>query len=422
MGNSSKNNKCLANVPITLPMFDGNEEREVCEVLRSGWVVQGPKVAEFEKKFASFVNAPNAIAVSSCTTGLHLALRVMGIGPGDEVLLPSFTFVATANSVEYTGAKPVFIDIDPWTFNVNPVSVSVYLNKLKSAGQKLPKAIIPVSLFGLCADMESINEIARKYNLIVIEDAACGMGATRAGNHAGNEADMAVFSFHPRQAITTGEGGMIITKDNDIADKLRVMRNHGASESDIERHIAEGGSLLPEFNSLGYNYRMTDLQGAVGVAQMEKAREIFENRRRAAARYDYFLQDIKGIETPYLPDGYNHAYQSYVCMYKFNAMTGDRYINWDTIENWNTERNRLMKGLQEQGIAARQGTHAVHTLGYYKDKYGYEDHDFPYSYIADRLSIALPIFPQITSGQQGLVVDILNTIVRGLISIGGKKF
>ncbi|MFH1700065.1 MAG: DegT/DnrJ/EryC1/StrS family aminotransferase [Candidatus Zixiibacteriota bacterium] len=420
MGNCIKNNKSLATVPITAPLFDENEERGVCEVLRSGWVAQGPKVAEFEKKFASFVNSPHAIAVSSCTAGLHLALRAMGIGPGDEVLLPSFTFVATANCIEYTGAKPIFIDIDPWTFNISHRNVSAYLSKSKSAGKKMPKAIIPVSLFGLCADMESINEIAQEYNLIVIEDAACGMGATREGNHAGTEAELAVFSFHPRKAITTGEGGMIITKDMELANKLRTMRNHGASESDIERHVAEGGSILPNFNQLGYNYRMTDLQAAVGVAQMDKVPDIFDNRRRAAARYDYFLQDIKGIETPYLPNGYNHSYQSYVCMYKFNAMTGDRFINWDAIEKWNTERNMIMKGLQEQGIATRQGTHAVHTLGYYKNKYGFEEHDFPYSYIADRLSIALPIFPQITSSQQGLVVDILNTIVQGIKKIGGR--
>ncbi len=268
-------------IPITKPYFDNAENEAVRQVLESGWLVQGPRVAEFEDLFKDFVGAKHALATTSCTTALQLALLAAGIRPNDEVLLPSFTFIATANAVEYIGAKPTLIDIDLETFTIAPGKLEEYLNSRSQTSNSKPRCIIPVSLFGLCADMEAINKIATKHGILVIEDAACGLGAEREGHHAGTEAMAGVFSFHPRKSITTGEGGILVTNDGNIAEKVRQLRDHGASKSDLERHLKEGGSLLPEYNILGFNYRMTDLQGAVGLIQLGKLDAFIKERARA---------------------------------------------------------------------------------------------------------------------------------------------
>ena len=397
-----------AYIPITKTQFDSAEEQAVIDTLRSGWVVQGPRVAEFEKLFAGYTGSRYAIAASSCTTALHLTLVASGIGPGDSVIVPSLTYIATANAVEYAGAKPIFLDIDPVTFTLD---VRKMESALKQNYSQAIKAIIPVSLFGLCADMPEINRIAKKYDLKVIEDAACGLGAYRGDRHAGTEASAAVFSLHPRKAISTGEGGMVTTDDDAIADAVRSLRNHGASTSDMERHINKGGSLLPEFNVLGYNYRLTDIQGAIGVAQMAKADWIFSERRKIASRYDRLLKDVPGINTPTVPNGCVHAYQSYVCYYKFNPAQNAGELDWGRIDEANRERNQVMAALENEGIAVRQGTHAVHTLGYYQKKYGLHDRDFPYAYMADRLSMALPLYPGMAVEDQDRVVATLKKLM-----------
>lgn len=403
--NTTTETPSSARIPITHPVFDDAEALAVAETLRSGWVVQGPRVAEFEQLFAKFTGAEHAIATTSCTTALHLALLAAGIGPGDEVILPSFTFIATANAIEYVGARPLFVDISLDTLTISPNAVRRCLKHKKAAHNTRVRGIIPVSLFGLCSDMPAIHEIAGEFGLTVIEDAACGLGARRQSAHAGTEALAGVFSFHPRKAITTGEGGMIITNDSEVAAKTRKLRDHGASATDLQRHQNEGGSLLPEYDLLGYNYRMTDIQGAIGVAQMEKVEKILAGRKRAAARYDYMLQNDRTLRIPVIPDGYTHAYQTYVCLYKASRFLQESGVDWDQIETWNKERNRLMMSLEKEGISVRQGTHAVHTLGYYKNKYGFNDRDFPMSYIADRLSMALPLFADMTDTEQRRVID-----------------
>jgi perosamine synthetase len=394
-------------IPITKPVFDEKEEKAVLNVLRTGWLVQGPRVAEFEDMFKTFIGAQHAIATTSCTTALHLALLAAGVGPGDEVLLPSFTFIATANAVEYTGATPVFVDIDLATYTIDPVKTEEYLARKR--GNLHAKAIIPVSLFGLCADMERIKDIASRYNLCVIEDAACGFGAKRNAHFAGTETLAGCFSFHPRKSITTGEGGMLVTDDADYAERVRKMRDHGASKTDLARHLEQGGSLLPEFALLGYNYRMTDLQGAIGVMQMKKVDGILEARRKAAGRYNSLLACNEKIKAPFVPAGYAHAYQSYVCLYQGHALPPieEGAIDWCVIEEWNKERNRMMAFLEKEGIAVRQGTHAVHTLSYYKKKYGLRDYDYPFSYIADRLSITIPLYCGLEERDQQRIVDLL---------------
>jgi len=391
-------------IPITKPSFDAAEEQAVIDVLRSGWVVQGPRVAEFEKLFAAFTGATHAIAVTSCTAALHLALLAAGIKPGDEVLLPSLTYVATANAIEYCGARPVLVDVDLRTFTIDPEQVVATLDQSPNGPIR---CMIPVSLFGLCVDYESLQAVAAGFGLTLVEDAACGFGARRRGHHAGSEALMGCLSLHPRKAITTGEGGMIVTDDSDLAASLRSLRNHGAAVTDLQRHHTVGGSLLPEHDRLGYNYRMTDLQGAIGVAQMHKAEGIIAERRRLARRYNELLAECECLTPPLQPEGYEHAYQSYVCMYGLKRLDIDdrEGIDWTVAEQLNRERNILMTELEEEGISVRQGTHAVHTLAWYRERYRYDDRDFPMALLADRLSITLPLFFGMTEEEQVRVVE-----------------
>ncbi len=408
-------------IPITRPTFDEREIEAVAEVLRSGWVVQGPNVKEFERRFAAFTGARHAVATTSCTTALHLALLAAGVGEGDEVLVPSLTYIASANAVEYTGATPVLIDVDPRTFTLDVNLVREYLRDASTDRKTRPRCLLPVSLFGLCAQMSEINSLANEFDLLVIEDAACGFAATRGcaatreGHHAGTEALAGCFSFHPRKSISTGEGGMVITDDDSLADRMRKMRDHGASATDLERHMKQGGSLLPAFDMLGYNYRMTDIQGAIGVTQMDKAELVIAGRRQAAHRYDQLLSGLPLICAPYVPDGYDHSYQSYVCLYRPELImpTGSAKFDFEALAQANRERNRIMAAMENEGISVRQGTHAVHTLGYYQNKYGYADHDLPVAFAVDRLSITLPLFFDMTQTQQERVVTTLRRLVSG---------
>ncbi|VTX99052.1 DegT/DnrJ/EryC1/StrS family aminotransferase [Campylobacter concisus] len=394
------------NIPITKTIFDKDEELAIVEPLRSGWVVQGPNVSKFQDKFANFTNSRFAYATSNCTTALHLGLVAMGIKKGDKVVVPSFTFVASANAVEYTGAEVVFCDIDLRTFNIDETRLE---NLIKN--DKNIKAIMPVNLFGLCANMPAIMQIAKKYNLKVIEDSACGFDGWIEDRHSGTFGDCGCFSFHPRKSISTGEGGMLITNDEKIAGLVSMLKDHGASKSDLQRHTEKGGSLLPNFDILGYNYRMTDIQGALGSCQMDKKERIMNGRRRIAKKYDEALKSevvnnkklSEILVPPYIPNGYKHGYQSYVCL--FTGGVDLTELNKDIIDKINQKRNNLMQILEENGIATRQGTHAVHTLGYYKVKNNFKDEDFLNSYAADRLTISLPMYADMSDEEFQYVID-----------------
>jgi len=388
-------------VPITKPYLGDEEKKAVSDVLDSGWLVQGPRVAEFERLFCEYTGAKFAKAANSCTACLHLAMVVLGAEPGDEVLLPSFTHIASANSIIYTGAKPVFIDIDLRTFNIALDKVEQYLGKAKKQGSRV-KGIMPVDLFGLCADLEQIIALAKEYNLFVVEDAACALGSLYNSSHAGTFGDAGCFSFHPRKPITTGEGGMLITNDPEVASKVQSLRDHGAAVSDLARHERGGGYLLPSFGMLGYNYRMTDIQGAIGVEQMKKFPWIVERRIERAKRYGEELKDVEWLQTPYVPEAYKHTYQSYVTLVQNPKYKG---LTLDAIRELNQFRNNVMARLEENGVATRQGTHAVHTLSYYKREYSIKDEDYLNSLAADRLSITLPLYPQMTDEEQEYVVE-----------------
>lgn len=385
----------MKHIPITKVLIDDAELRAVVEPLKSGWLVQGPYVAEFEEKFAAYTGAEHSIATTSCTTALHIALAACGVGPGDEVIVPAFTWIATANVVEYLGAIPVFCDVDLDTFNID-------VEQIERLVTERTKAIIPVHLFGLPADMNEILDLAARYGLKVVEDAACGFGARYQGAHVGHIGDFGCFSFHPRKAITTGEGGMILTDDAEAAALCRTLRDHGASRTDLARHSSAGAFLLPAYEHLGYNYRMTDMQGAVGSMQMDKAALIQSRRLARAQRYDALLGDTPWLKIPRVPEGCEHAFQSYVCLFRPDAPTLHK------ADQMHEQRNALMAALEEVGISTRQGTHSVVTQAYYARKYGIRPEDFPVSAVAEKLTLTLPVYPQMTDDEQDYVVGQLH--------------
>lgn len=386
------------NIPITKTIFGDEEKEAIVKPLETGWVVQGPNVAKFQNMFADFTGSKYAHAASNCTTALHLGLEAMDITKGDKVIVPSFTYVASANAVEYTGAEVVFCDIDLKTFNIDETKLEEIIKKDSSI-----KAIMPVNLFGLCVNMPYIMELAKKYNLKVIEDSACGFDGWIGDKHSGTFGDCGCFSFHPRKSICTGEGGMLITDDEDIANKVSQLKDHGASKSDLQRHKEKGGSLLPDFTMRGYNYRMTDMQGALGVCQMDRKEYIMNGRREVASKYDEVLKDISQLVSPYIPENYKHGYQSYVCIFTDGEDISN--LTKEQIDRINIKRNIFMEKLEEMTIATRQGTHAVHTLGYYKNKNNFNDEDFLMSYAADRLSIALPLYAGMTNEEFDYVIS-----------------
>jgi len=348
-------------IPLTRPYFDSEELEEIQKVLDSGWVTQGPKVEEFEDKITEYLGIKHAIAVTNCTSALHLALISVGVKRGDEVLVADFTFPATGHAVLYCGAKPVFIDVDPKTYNIDP-------NLIEEKITEKTKAIIPVHTFGQLAEMDAIMEIAEEYNLKVIEDAACALGARYKGRYAGTIGDIGCFSFHARKGITTGEGGMVVTNNEKLASKIRNLSVFGMTSAwDKER---SDKFIIPEFVDIGYNYKMSDITAAVGVAQLRKLDRIIERKRELAKYWDEKLQEIEFIEPPYVSENVKHIYQSYVALV-------DKRIN----------RNKLIEILVKKGIQTQIGTYASHIQPVYNSK-----DKCPNSLEIFNRSLALPMY------------------------------
>lgn len=378
-------------VPIAKVCLSEPEILSVLAPLRSGWLVQGAKVRAFEDAWCSFTGAPHSIAVTSCTTALHLSLAALGFGPGDEAIVPAFTWLATANIVEHLGGRVVFCDIDLATFNLD-------VGQLASRITPRTRAIIPVHLFGLPAEMDAIHAIARQHDLWVVEDAACGFGSRYHGVHVGNLGNPGCFSFHPRKAITTGEGGMITTRDDTLAAKLRRLRDHGATVNDLQRHLGSRPYLLADHTDAGYNYRMTDIQAALGAAQMDRAADIVSERRRLAKRYDNAFSRLDWLRLPTSPAGVEHGYQSYACLFQPEP------IRPDSLPRIHSARNAWMDRLYRSGVSTRPATHAVHMLSFYREKYGLAPADFPMARAANDCSISLPLFHGMSEDEQNLVI------------------
>lgn len=375
-------------IPISLPSTGTDEWESLREPLMTGWLTQGPKVAEFERRFAERHGAPHALAATSCTTGLHLVLAAMGVGPGDEVVVPAFTWVSTANVVAYCGATPVLCDIDPVTFNIDPVAAAARVTPRT-------KAVIAVHLFGLCADMDALRA-ALPAGMPIVEDCACAAGATYKGRHAGTLGIAGVFSFHPRKAITTGEGGMVTTADAELAATVDMLRNHGASVSEEVRHRGPQPWNLPEFNLLGFNYRMTDLQGAVGTVQLGKLDAFLAERDGLASIYLEELAELPWLRLPARRDGDQHAWQSFVTRVDPASAPASR--------------NEIMAALAARGIATRPGTHAVHMLGHYARTYGHQPDDFPGARDANDNSMAIPLHNRMSRDDCAYVVEVLKSL------------
>jgi len=370
------------NVPITKPSLGEEEARAPYESIKSGWVTQGPKVAEFEKAVAAYVGAKHGIATTSCTTGLHLALVTAGVGPGDEVIVPSFTFIASANAILYTGATVVFADIDSRTYNIDPSDIEHRITKRT-------KAIMPVDQIGMTADMDAINSIAKQHGIDVVEDAAPTIGSEYKGRKTGSNAHQTVFSFHPRKVITTGEGGMITTDDDALADRARKLRAHGMTVSDLDRHTADR-VIIEEYAELGFNYRMTDIQGSIGLVQLRRLPELLQIRIAKAERYNRELPEIKGLEIPYVPPYAKHTYQSY-CL----RLTKDCRL----------DREALMTNLLRRGIATRRGVMASHLERTYLDRIGRVS--LPVTEEATQHTMLIPLFAAMTNEEQSYVIDAL---------------
>ncbi len=381
-------------IPIALPLLDESEADAAREAVLSGWVSQGPQVAAFEREFAAMVDAPFACAVSNCTTALHLALIAANIGSGDEVITTSHSFIATANCIRYCGATPVFVDIDPETYNIDPARVA-------EAITPRTRAILAVHQMGMPCDLGALTALAKKHDLLLIEDAACAAGSEiriaeqwdRIGKPHG---DIACFSFHPRKVITTGEGGMLTTSNPDFDGKFRLLRQHGMSVPDTVRH-GSPQVIFEDYLVVGYNYRMTDMQAAVGRKQLMKLPDIVERRRAVAASYAELLGNIEGLSLPLEPIWARSNWQSY-CV----RLPG------------RVDQKAVMQRLLDQGIATRRGIMCSHREVPYAGEQ--QHYDLRQSELAQDHSILLPIYAQMAEADLVRVTTALHAELNGRTS------
>jgi perosamine synthetase len=325
------------NVPLAKPFFDEREVKAVEPVIRSGWVSQGPRVAEFESRLADWIGVEHAVATNSCTSAMQIALHLSGVGPGDEVICPSFTCMATANAILQVRARPRFVDIDPRTFNMDPQAVAEAVSDQTSA-------IMVVHQIGLPADLDAMTAIALRADLRIIEDAGCALGAAYRGRRIGSSGYPACFSLHPRKTITTGEGGVLTTNDDELAERARAYRSHGASVSALERHEA-GGLLYGTYSDIGHNFRFTDIQASIGLVQVDKLDEILMRKTSVAERYTAALSGLPHVTAPFVPDQYRHAWQSYLV-----TLSPDCPI----------ERDTIIRRMGQNGVSCLRGIAPLH--------------------------------------------------------------
>ncbi|ELP69783.1 DegT/DnrJ/EryC1/StrS family aminotransferase [Streptomyces turgidiscabies] len=373
-------------IPVMIPWLGEEEAKAASDAVLSGWVAQGPRVAAFEQAFAERVGAEHGIAVSSCTTALHLALVALGLGPGDEVVVPSLSFIATANAVRYVGAEPVFADVDPDTGNLTTATVD-------AVRTPRTKAVLAVHQGGVPADVHGLRAACADWDLPLVEDAACAIGSTVGGKPVGQGALIAAWSFHPRKLVTTGEGGMITTDDAEWAVRLRRLREHGMNASAAERH-SSSKPVLESYLEVGYNYRMTDVQAAIGLVQLGKLDAMIARRRELAARYDALLRDVPGLTPVRDPEHGQSNFQSY-------------WVLLD--EDFPVGRDDLLGALAEAGVSARRGIMASHLEPAYE---GHPSAPLPVTERISRDSLILPLFHTLTEAQQDRVVAALREQAR----------
>lgn len=368
-------------IRISVPNIDDTDIESVSSIIKTGFLVQGKNVLEFEEVISKYLGVKYAVAVSNCTAALHISLIASDVQPNDIVLVPTFSWLSTANVVELCGALPVFVDIKPDTFNMDPVKLEETLAKLSknSKTKSRLKAVIPVHTFGNPADIDLLRKIARKYKIKLIEDAACALGAELNGKKIGSFGDMACFSFHPRKAVTTGEGGIITTDNSRTERHLRALRNHGLDPS----------AGKPEFIMAGFNYRLTEFQAGFGVSQMKKLEAIIKIRKEKADFYKTAL-DGTGILPPYHYTESKHVYQTYTVLIPKG-----------------TSRDELILNMKAAGIETNIGTYYMPMTKFFKKKYSFKESDFPVSADISKRTLALPMHEFLTEDDQKKTVSVL---------------
>ena len=372
-------------IPIAKPYLTEEEAQNAFDTVLSGWVTQGPKVAEFEEKFANYVGSKYAVAVSNCTTALHLAMLVAGVAEGDEVICPSMSYVATANCIRYVGANPIFAEVNE-EYNLD-------IQDVKAKITSKTKAILLVHQIGMPADIDVFRILCNEKGLVLIEDAACATGSSYQSGKIGSHSDLVCFSFHPRKVITTGDGGMVATSNEDYNNRLRLLRQHAMSVNDRVRH--ESKKVIQEDHlELAYNYRLTDIQAAVGIKQLEKLDWIIEERRKIAKNYLIQLADIPSIRLPKEREGYFSNYQSFSI-----------YID----ENCTKERDEIMQILLDKGVATRRGIMTSHRETAYKylDLKG----RLPQTEDLSDRSLLIPLYVGLTEEEQQYVIDQIRAVL-----------
>jgi len=369
-------------IPITKPNLSEKEAQAAFDVIMSGWVVQGSKVEKFENVFAEYVGCDYAVAVSSCTTALHLALIVAGLNEGDEVICPSMSYIATSNAIVHAKATPIFAEVKPFTYNLDPEDVEKRITPKT-------KAILLVHQMGMPAEIDAFISLCEKYNLILVEDAACALGSEYKGRRIGSHSALVCFSFHPRKVITTGDGGMICTSNKAFAERCRTLRQHSMDLSPLERHTNEGKIMVEKYNEVGYNYRMTDIQAAVGIEQMKKMDEILLKRRNIAQRFHTAFASLNWLNLPYEPSDCKSNYQSY-----------SLYLNKDAP----LKRDAFIDYLSNKGISTRHGIMTAHS----EPAYSSYKCKLPVTENLSENSVLIPIYPGLTEAE---IDYIIKTIV-----------
>jgi dTDP-4-amino-4,6-dideoxygalactose transaminase len=379
-----------AHLPFALPDLDDEELREIAEVLRSGWITTGAKTKQLEAEFAAAVGAKHAIAVNSCTAAMHLALEAAGVGPGDRVATTPYTFAATAEVIRYFQAHPVFVDVDPATLNMDPAALA---RALAAGGAK---AVIPVHLGGEPCDLDAIHAAARAHGAVVIEDAAHALPTRLAGRMIGALSDFTCFSFYATKSLTTGEGGMICTDDERLADRCRIMSLHGISRDAWKRYTAEG-SWYYEIIAPGYKYNMTDVAAAMGLAQLRKLDRMWRRRVEIALRYDEAFGQLGELQVPARSSTNQHAWHLYMLRLR--------------LERLRVDRAKLIEELRRRHIGTSVHFIPLHLHPYYRETYGYKPEDFPVAAAEYLREISLPIYSKMSDGDVTDVIEAVREVV-----------